>query len=62
MKSENFKKCKKCGDFMMLCNDRNFIFKGNCDNFWYCGHCHISCIEKIRFCKLIKEIWYSEMR
>lgn len=43
-------KCPFCEREMIL-DDRDFNFKGNCDNYWVCYHCHCTAFEKVRFGK-----------
>lgn len=51
--------CAKCGSEMYL-DDRDFIFKGNFDDYWNCPHCTGCCIEYVRYNKTFKIVWYSE--
>lgn len=50
--------CKVCGAEMYL-DDKDFNFKGNYDNYWFCEKCQASCIEEVRFGKSLKESWHS---
>lgn len=52
-------KCKKCNIEMHL-DDVDFNFKGNKDNYWYCKECSLTCIEKIRYGKSIKQNWLEK--
>lgn len=40
-------------------DDVDFSFRGNKDIYWQCYHCSSSCIEKIRFNKSLKILWYK---
>ena len=58
-KDNNIMTCRECNNDMYL-DDVDYNFKGNKDNYWCCEKCQTSCIEKIRYGKSFKEIWYTE--
>lgn len=51
--------CRKCGAKMNL-DDREYNFKGNYNNYWYCEKCNIGCTEEVRFAQSFKETWFNE--
>lgn len=53
-------RCKECKQYMML-EDTDYNFKGNQDDYYYCGECHISAVAKIRYGRIVKVLWNDDI-
>lgn len=53
--------CRECGA-RMICDDIDYNFKGNFDQYWVCPteDCMTSCVENIRYGHPISEEWHTE--
>lgn len=42
----------------MVLDDKDFMFKGCYDLYWYCPKCLVACVEKFRYGKSVSTEWY----
>lgn len=52
-------KCANCNSIMEF-DDRDFNFKGNYDNYYFCPKCGFGCTMQVRYNRPVNLYYYNE--